>query len=85
MKQPLPVKYIQELDERYPTTSCRQKPSRKGRMLSAWKDKQMVGSRGAASEVRHIDPSTVDLSAYGVTQVAKKTIDETPVDLPWRD
>jgi hypothetical protein len=61
-------KYIQELDEKYPTGSNRQSLTKRGRSIAKWKEQQMIGSQGAASEVRKIDPSTIDLSKYGVTR-----------------
>jgi len=57
-------KYIQELAEKYPTASNRTRLTESGRMTAQWKEQQWLGSQGAASEVRHIDPATVDLSRY---------------------
>lgn len=76
--------YLETLDETYPT-KVKQKANRRVVAYKRYKAQRELGSHGAASGVRHIDPSTVDLSAYGVTQVAKRHADKTPVDLPWND
>lgn len=55
---------LKEIQEKYPTGSYRQRPTHKAKLTKRWKDKIENGSLGAASGVRIIDPSTVDLSKY---------------------
>lgn len=66
--------YLQELSERFPTGSVRQKPTRKGRLIGKWKEKRWIGSNGAASDVRRIDPLSLDLSKYGIAVDTANTV-----------
>ena len=54
--------YLQELEEEYPTNS-KQRHNRLVRANERFNEKKL-GKMGAASEVRHIDPLTVDISRY---------------------
>ena len=72
-------KYIQELDDKYPTGSTRQRQTRRGKRLAKWKEQQMLGSQGPASGIRWIDPATVDLSKYGISKAVEDSM------IPWSE
>jgi hypothetical protein len=55
---------LRELDSKYPTSQFHQRSIR-SRSFAKHK-KKLLGKMGAASKVRNIDPSTVDLSKYGI-------------------
>lgn len=64
---------LKELDSKYPTRT-KQKASRRAMAYSRYKNKLELGSQGAASEVRRIDPSSLDLSKYGITVDTANTV-----------